>query len=410
MRTRDYNPQADNKAVRRIWKECGWIDDVETDGVHVDTFFECANAALVGLIDDEPECAVHGTRGEMNYQDETIALGAVTAVTTSRVGRRQGFAGELTAKLLAREAEAGMEVSALGMFDQGFYNKVGFGTGNYEQFIRFDPSSLRVDQSFRPPKRLTAKDFEAIHGAMCARSRVHGGVRLEPPLLLKAELNWVEEGFGLGYYDGEGGSLSHFIFGSAKGEHGPYEINWRAWQSPDQLLELLALIRALGDQVMSVGMLEIGDIQLQDLLDAPFRHRQVTRGGKYVNESRSLAYWQARIVNLEACLAKTRLPAPDVKFNLTLTDPATRYLAGESWQGIGGDYVVTLGESSSASKGRDASLPTLEAGVGAFTRLWLGVRPASSLAITDEFRADPALLAALDRTVRLPRLHLGWDF
>lgn len=412
MTIRDYHPEKDLKAVRRIWKECGWIDKEEEDGLFVETIFNQGSTALVAEMDGAAECAVLGADGTMNYQDETLDLGGVMAVTTSRVARKQGFAAELTARLLARQAEAGHDVSALGMFDQGFYNKVGFGTGNYEQWIKFDPSSLTVSGEFRPPRRLTPSDFEAIHTAMCSRSRLHGGVSFTAPELLKAELNWIEEPFGLGYFDGPNGELTHFIFGSSKaGEHGPYEILWRAWQTPEQLLELLALIKSIGDQVYSVSMLELGDIQLQDLLRQPLRYRQTRGEGKYASESRSLAYWQMRILDLERCLAKTHLPTEELRFNLTLTDPVERYLSSkESWKGIGGNYVITLGEQSSAESGRDTDLPTLEASIGAFSRLWFGIRPASSLAITDELHAERPLLNSLDRAVRLPRTHLGWDF
>lgn len=411
MTIRDYDPDKDYPAVRRIWKEVGWIQDEETQGQYVDQFFRVANDALVATIDGEAECAVHSTHGEMRYQDQDLKLGGVSGVTTSRISRKLGFASELTARLLARQAEAGMEVSALGMFEQGFYNKLGFGTGSYEQWIRFDPATLTVDQQFRPPKRLYARDFELVHHAMCHRSRGHGGVLLFPPEMIRMELSMLDNPFGLGYFDGPGKSLSHFIFGNARGEHGPYTIKWRGWQNGAQLLELLALIKSLGDQVNQISMLEIGEIQLQDLLKQPFRTRRATRDGEFANESKSFAYWQLRILDLPACLAKTRLNTPPVRFNLELTDPAETYLAkGSNWRGIAGNYVVQLGETSEAGKGRDASLPTLKATVNAFSRMWFGIRPASSLAITDQLEADQDLLRALDRTVRLPTAHMGWDF
>ncbi len=411
MTYRDYNHDKDLKAVTRIWKEVGWIQDLVQDASRVDIFFRTAADALVATIDEVPECAVVSTDGEMNYQRETLQLGAVTAVTTSRVARKLGFAGDLTARLLARQAAAGKEISALGMFEQGFYNKLGFGTGSYEQQIRFDPATLTVNSQFRPPKRLGISDYSAIYTAMCARMRTHGGTCILPPELMKAELEWTDEPFGLGYFDGPGGTLSHFIWGSAKGEHGPYTITWRAWQSAEQLLELLSLIKSLGDQIGQISMLEMADIQLQDLLQQPFRHRRVTRGSDFANNSNSFAYWQLRILDLPACLAKTHLNTPTVRFNLALTDPVENYLDDtHNWRGISGDYVVTLGDKSEAVVGRDPALPCLKASVGAFTRLWFGIRPASSLAITDDIEADSSLLTRLDETVKLPAAHLGWDF
>lgn len=411
MTYRDYNSRTDVKAVRRIWSECGWIEDLETEGIFVSEFFDAAEDALVATIDDEAECAVHSTNGTLRYQSETLSLGAITAVTTSRIARKLGFARELTARMLARQVAAGHEISALGMFDQGFYDKLGFGTGSYEQWIKFDPASLLVDRDFRAPKRLAVKDFEAMYYAMQNRYREHGGVTLDAKGFLKSELNLTDNGFGLGYFDGPNGSLSHFIWGSSKGEHGPFEISVRAYQNTDQLIELLALIKSMADQINLVELLEFGEFQLQDLLKQPFRERRATENARFSSLSVSMAYWQARILDLNACLAKTRLDTPTLRFNLNLSDPVAAELPEESnWRGIGGEYVVQLGESSYAEPGIDHQLPTLTASVNAFTRLWLGVRPASHLAKTTDLGAKPELLAKLDRTVRLPRPHLGWDF
>jgi hypothetical protein len=65
---------------------------------------------------------------------------------------------------------------------------------------------------------------------------------------------------------------------------------------------------------------------------------------------------------------------------------------------------------SGLESGRDASLPTLRAGVGAFTRLWLGVRPATGLAVTDRLVGQRELLAGLDEALRLPDPRPDWDF
>ena len=228
---------------------------------------------------------------------------------------------------------------------------------------------------------------------------------------MRAELNWSENAFGYGYYDGPGGALSHFIWGSAQGEHGPYTISIRAYQNTDQLLELLALIQLWGDQVNAIGMLEFREVQLQDFIRQPIRQRRVTQGSKFETKSGSLAYWQARILDLDACLAKTHLPGPEVRFNLDLSDPVASSLdAGSNWQGIAGRYVVTLGPDSGAEPGEAKDLPTLTASVNAFTRMWLGALSASSLTISADLKGPDDLIRALDRTVRLPAPQLAWDF
>jgi len=80
------------------------------------------------------------------------------------------------------------------------------------------------------------------------------------------------------------------------------------------------------------------------------------------------------------------------------------------WWGVSGDYVVTLGPTSSAEPGRDVALPTLTASAGAFTRMWLGVRPATGLAVTDELSGPQGLFEELDWALRLPDPKPDWDF
>ena len=194
-------------------------------------------------------------------------------------------------------------------------------------------------------------------------------------------------------------------------EHGPYGIEWMVFQTHDQFLELMALIRGLGDQVRLVEMREPPGIQLQDLLKQPFRHRDLTAKSPFENRMRATAYWQMRINDLAGCLERTHLLGDEVRFSLVLTDPIATYLdEGVPWRGIAGEYVVTLGPSSSAEPGTDASLPTLAASVGAFTRMWLGVRPATGLAVTDELSGPPELLEALDWALLLPEPKPDWDY
>ena len=72
--------------------------------------------------------------------------------------------------------------------------------------------------------------------------------------------------------------------------------------------------------------------------------------------------------------------------------------------------ALAQGDPSSASVGEDPGLPTMRASVNAFSRFWFGVRPASSLALTDQLAASPDLLGSLDEAVRLPRPAPGWAF
>ncbi len=207
--------------------------------------------------------------------------------------------------------------------------------------------------------------------------------------------------------------LSHHIFCGAREdvEDGPYRVRWLAWTTPGQLLELLGLLRNLGDQVNLVRLREPAGIQLQDLMDKPFQRFRISQSSKFEARTRAVAYWQMRICDVAKCLAGTHLSHGDVRFNLRLTDPIeTRLPDDASWRGVAGEYVVTLGPSSGATPGADTTLPTLTATVNAFTRLWIGVRPAYGLAITDDLEGPPELLEALDDVLRMPSPHPDWDF
>jgi hypothetical protein len=149
---------------------------------------------------------------------------------------------------------------------------------------------------------------------------------------------------------------------------------------------------------------------MQDILARPFRMFRLQIEGGLTYGIYASGFWQARICNLDTCLEHTSFSAGPVRFNLRLSDPIEHYLdEGAPWRGIAGEYVVTLGPQSGAEKGHDPSLPTLEATVGSFTRLWLGVLPASSLAFTDHLRGPAELLEQLDAVVRLPAPHVDWD-
>lgn len=409
MPIREYDREKDRKAARRIWREVGWLE--EKDKKQLDRFLK-SSRAWVATLNGEAECLVLNQQGTVRYIDRDLPLSVVAGVTTSRVARKQGLAGRLTAHAIAVDAAEGALVSALGMFEQGFYDQLGFGTGGYEIDIAFDPAQLRVNRRPRVPQRLTSKDYRAVHQSRLDRRKSHGAVNIHSAANTRAEMELGENAFGLGYFDGPGGALTHHIWLSTKQvEHGPYHVWWYSYQTGDQFRELLAVLKSLGDQVRLVRMPEPPGIQLQDFVRHPFRHRIASRKSDYDSRGSLLAYWQMRICDLAGCLAETKLPGTAVRFNLKLDDPIVKKLPENApWRGIGGDYVVTLGPDSGAEPGHDDALPTLEASSGAFTRLWLGVRPATGLAISDRLSGPPVLLEELDWLLRLPPPRPGWDF
>lgn len=407
---REYDPGKDLEACVRIWRQVGWMEEESCEKA-MEVFLQGCRV-LVGEQNGRIEALVNSTPGIVRYLDSDVSLCAVCGVTTGYPARRRGLAGRLTAELIALDAAEGAEMAGLGIFDQGYYDKLGFGTGPYEIFIGFDPATLDLGIDPPPPVHLTAEDWELVHASRHRRMLVHGNTTLLRPEITRGEMLWSTGGFGLGYMDREGELLSHhFWCGTAKGEHGPYTIHWTAYRNYFQLLELLALIRNLGDQVHLVKMGEPQAIQLQDFIRTPFRSRRKTERSRYEAFSRAMAYWQVRICDLPACMARTSLEGEPVTFNLRLRDPIENYLDQDSpWRGISGEYVVTLGPGSGAKKGHDRSLPLMEASVGAFTRMWMGVRPASGLRVTDDLCAPDALIEKLDRLIRLPVPRIDWEY
>ncbi len=413
MRIRSYDPSIDKQAIQRIWIEIGWLEKgKETQHQALDTFIEACQA-LVAEVHGEAECLTLTTPATIRYQNETLNFSAVTGVMTGLITRKRGLAGRVTAHAIANAAMSGTHVTGLGIFDQGFYNKLGFGTMPYLHSFTFDPATLLVDRPSRIPHRLSSEDWKKIHRNRLARMQGHGSCSLMPPAITKSEMMWTEDnGFGLGFYDEVTDELTHHVWLNAEDkEHGPYSVWWWAYRDGDELLELLGLLKTLSNQVYTVRLTEPPQIHFQDLLKTPFRHRQITAKSKHEMRARSSAYYQVRILDLLGCLERTHLVSKPVRFNLQLTDPIDRYLNDEvPWRGLGGEYIVQFGPDSHAERGHEPALPTLTASVGAFTRLWLGVRPASSLTITDALSGPPSLIKALDYALRLPTPAFDWGF
>jgi predicted acetyltransferase len=410
MHIRPYDPTKDKQAVYRIFREVGWAEPGKEP--LFDLTLECGRA-LVAELEGAPECIVTTAPGSIRYLDDELPMVEVTAVATSRVARQQGLARRALAQALAADAAEGAALARVCVFDQGFYNQVGFGPGSYEHTFWFDPATLRVEVKPRVPRRLTADDAKLIHASRLARHRGHGGVIYPAVQLTEMETRWwSDKGFGLGYCDGPSGELTHhFWCSSGDSEHGPYGIAWVTFQTRDQFLELVALLKGLSDQVHLVRLREPAGIQLQDLLHRPFRHHGITEKSRYENRSNVYAFWQVRLLDLGKALAHTHLPWGEVRFNLHLTDPIAQYLPEDApWRGIAGDYTITLGPSSHAESETDRSLPTLTATVNAFSRLWLGVGPATGLAMTDQLSGPDDLLAELGEVLRLPQPRPDWDF
>ncbi len=405
---RHLDPEKDREAVLRIWKEIGWLEKGKED--IFDILLEADGGNYVAELHGTPECNVTTVAGKIRYMENELPLSVVASVLTSTVARRQGLAAKLTAKAIAESAVDGACLSGLGIFDQGFYNQLGYGTGSYENWIFFDPASLIVDKQVKTPKRITKEDWKKVHRSRLNRTKHHGMVDLSNETDTRLEMIWPTHSFGLGYYDDD--ELTHHIFFRADNLHdSKYNVQWMAYQNKEQFMELMSILKSLSDQIHMIIMREPPGIQFQDILKRPFRHRRITKESKYENKMMSSAYWQMRILDIDSCVEAFSHTGHQLRFNLSLTDTIDKLLEkNASWKGLSGDYTITLGAKSSVNHVKKRGLPTLKTTINAFTRMWLGVRPASDLFMTDELEAPPALLKELDEVLRLPTPHPDWDF
>jgi hypothetical protein len=409
MKFRDYDAERDCAAVHRLWQEIGWIDKGEE--AKLDRFLGVGKT-IIGEVRGEVESLALTTPGTIRYLEEDLAFCCVASVTTSHVGRKQGLASRLTAESIASAAMEGALVAGLTMFEQGFYDQLGFGAGGYDHVLSFDPAQLTVPAASRPPHRLSLSNWEEVHGLRLKRRRGHGACNLYSAMVTYSDIEWAGNRFGLGYRDGPEGEISHYVWlDASRTGHGPYSVCWFCYQTREQFLELLGVLRNLGDQIHLLRMHEPASIQMQDFLHCPLKGRRTTARSEFEQRNQAGATLQLRVCDLIGCLAKTHLHCGSVRFNLRLNDPISAWLDERSaWSGVGGNYIVSLGSESQATVGTDPVLPTLSASVGAFTRMWLGVRPATGLAISDELTGPQFLLHSLDRILCLPAPAPDWDF
>jgi predicted acetyltransferase len=411
MNFRPYDSKKDRDAIHRVWNEIRWTDnDEEGDTKFLDLLLS-KSKSLVADVNDQAECLVSSVPGSISHLESKFSLGVIVAVTTSLLARKLGLASTVTAQMVAQDAEAGMEISTLGMFEQGFYSRLGFGTGPYERKVKFNPAHINVPLAAGVPIRLTADDYEDVHNAMLKRWNNHGAVQLLPSWLVQAEMLFTEKPCGFGFRNDEG-ELTHFIWGEMKDEYGPLKINALAYRDRQQLLELFALIRNFGDQVYIARVIEPFHVQLQDLINEPFKNQNISEGNSYSESNNAEAFWQIRINDLNAVLSNTKLPGRNrLSFNLRLSDPIVEFLPqNQAWHGIGGDYTIELGENCSAASGFSDDLPLLDASVGGFSRLWLGCASATAIATSGEISGPQPLLDDLERCLSLPLPKPGWDF
>ena len=198
---RPYKKKRDREAVRRIFRESGWIEDTKEELAELDRILD-RSSVRVADVDGDAECAVTTVPGDYRHGQETLPYSIVASVNTGRIGRKRGLATRVLAESLAESKRAGAAAAGLGFFEQGFYDRLGFGTTCYERHIRFDPANLSPDLPSPEPIRLGLDDYREIHDHLRSRLRQHGSVNVGPAEFTRFAMFEARNGFALGIREG----------------------------------------------------------------------------------------------------------------------------------------------------------------------------------------------------------------
>jgi len=402
---RPYSRRKDRSNVYRLWKECGWPTE---EPESADALMK-SGTTFVYELNGSAESLVISVPALLHYAGTALDHAAVAAVGTSRVARNLGAATGTLAAMLSAEASRGAATSGLGVFEQGFYNRLGYGTGTYEHWAAFDPAWLVDLPVSGAPQRFEVKQYKAVHQARLDRRKSHGAVDVLSPEITKADMLARKNTFCIGYTQGK--VITHcLVVFCAEVERGPYTVMWMSYPNLRELRELLGLIRGLGDQVRQVRLHEPAEIQIQDFLQKPFQLQSISRKGVFEAGIKAMAYWQIRILDLAKCIRAMKCRG-ELQFNLVIEDPVAAFLPqGSEWKGCGGSYAVALGAESSINAGAVEGLDTLTASIGDFSRYWLGVKSAAVLNVTGVFDGPERLLEKLDAVNPLPSPAPEWDY
>ncbi len=393
-----------------IWMDAGWLMNGQEKLANL--WFDSADALVGKHVNDVVALGLaHSGTFHHAAHSQNISFCAISAITVAFQGRKLGFAGTLTAELLARGAERGEAFAGLGMFEQGFYDRLGFANFPYTRIAEFRPSELMLSGSFSSdPVRLGKENWQDIHQNRINRLRYHGSVNL-PPVITRADMEINKKTFAIGFRNKNGEMTHHYVVRSVKGEHGPMRVIWMAFQTPDQFKDILLSIKSFGDQIDIVSLQEPPGIQFQSLLRKPISSsRQSTGSVERKVGTRTGCWSQGRILDVEKCVNGMKCTGEECSFNLILTDPVEKYLDSSfEWRGCGGEYTIRFSNRSNAELGITEGLPVMQCSVNTFSKLWTGTAKASMLPYTDKITAPSSLLEKLDKTLNLPEPSFDWD-
>ena len=409
METVRYDASLHLNGCLLTWRDAGWLEKGTEKAVED---FIGSGSAVVGIEKGEVLALATSGSGSIRHclHPSELPFCSINSVNVSFHGRKLGFAGSMTACLLAEAAERGDVCAGLGMFEQGFYDRLGFSNMPYWNSVSLNPSDIALEGNFPSiPVRLSAESWMEIHRNRTDRYSYHGSVNLSPAMT-RAAMEWSENCFALGFRDKAGELTHHIFFEKICGENGPAYTGWLVYKNSSQFRDLMLLIKSLGDQIDLIKIAEPPGVQIQALLKKPISGRRIALSKTNDRtETSSLAWTQCRILSLEGCIRGMVCPGESCSFNLRLHDPIKDHRESSTgWRGCSGDYTVHLSDHSRAVPGLVSGLPMMECSVNVFTKLWIGsVRP-TLIPFTDRIFASTELLEQVERAIPMPEPSFDW--
>ena len=171
---RVFERDRDLEQLQRVWRETGWLEEGDLSKRGIEAYLNACDT-IVEDVHGVMDIGASRAEGVLQVQGSGLPLCVIAGVYAGLAGRQGGHATRLTALQVAAGVADGAAVASLGIFDQGFYDRLGFGIGPYVHRMTVEPASLKVPRLERSPVRLTVDDAAEMHACRLARRHEHGG-------------------------------------------------------------------------------------------------------------------------------------------------------------------------------------------------------------------------------------------
>ena len=382
-----------------------------------------AGSACVTRIDGDAECmVVWRTRPKSDISRKDLPFSAVAGRPSHPASHEnKGLAGTTHRTLgRTRSKRRAHSYQGLSFFEQGYYDRLGFGTAQYEDWIGFDPALLNVPFPARPPKTIHHRRLRTrMHQSRLASKKTNTAfVTFPDPNMDPQRQMRHQERLRPRATSTKPQTKSHTTSGAATTtmqNTAPTSSNGWLTRPPEQFLELMGIIRSPrrsspNDQHEPAPP----HPDTRPPQRNPSKTEWTTSKSKFATFSRShrlLAKPHQRPTQMPRKNTPPR--APTTQFNLQLTDPIDDFLPeDETWKSTTGPIhhhprTRILRDPRHTKK----TSQTLKTTTSAFSRMWLGCLR-THIPTLHRHHTSPTRTPHPNRTIPGPSQPQGrdWDF